>query len=465
MGIVTRSPVGSGRPGATTEPGRMPSPTRGNGSTPYRETATSGPLPPSNEDYGVRIAALEAALITSRAQADEGMASIARSNQLLQDQVLTLQTGLLTAECTIRALKGQLMALSNSVEKMGDAVFHPTLDSDSEGRLRTLEVGLRDIEDAVQRHSRQMALEKEQAQGKGDSVLLVAHVPEGPKALDTVRQAVARTGCDQGSIICVTQLGSSRPQGSAPSALDQSRAAAAATAAAAAAAGMPSGGASAEAGPSNAPVTSPTQRRITCLVKVRAPEVKSHALRNKGHLKGQKDVGGVFLDPYFSKPTELRLYKALKAEEGRMRKQGKRFKWAGPLDLQEQLPNGTWIPTTVTPPLSAGASARGHRGNSKGQGGTGRGPLQDCPPPPATTGSGDSAPTAATAAGPPAAAAAAPPAAAAAAPSTAATAAAPTAAAGPAEGRRDGGGKARGRGRGKSPHSRAGCSQGPSRLH
>jgi uncharacterized Ntn-hydrolase superfamily protein len=115
---------------------------------------------------------------------------------MLQELVVTLQADLQTANTRIQAMQGQILALTTSVEKIGDAVINPTLDSGTERRLEALETGLSDVGDAVQRQSRAVALDKEKAQGKGDSVLLVAHVPEGPKALDMVRQAVMRTGCD-----------------------------------------------------------------------------------------------------------------------------------------------------------------------------------------------------------------------------------------------------------------------------
>ena len=411
----------------------MPSPTRDNGSSPPRKGRTRAPPSPSNEGYEERIAAVESC------------------NKLLQELVVTLQADLQTANTRIQAMQGQILALTTSVEKIGDAVLNPTPDAGTERRLEALETGLRDVGDAVQRQSRAVALDKEQAQGKGDSVLLVAHVPEGPKALDMVKQAVIRTGCDTGSVICVTHLGSSaRPQRAAATALDKARAAAAITAAATAAAGSSSsaGGETSGAGPSHAPVAGPT-RRITCLVRVSAPEVRSHVLKNKRRLSEHPDVGGVFIDPYFSKPADVTLFRALKTKEKALRQQGTRCRWVGPLALQQQL-NGAWVPVSIPPPTGAPARGRGRSSQGRKQG--------DYPPPPAANGSGGTAPRPALPAADGAAAAGAA--------AAGAAAAGAAAAAGPTEGaeRRDGG-----RGRGEKggspgPSHRGNRPQGPSQL-
>ena len=255
-----------------------------------------------------------------------------------------------------------------------------------------------------------------------------------------------RTGCDTGSVICVTHLGSSaRPQRAAATALDKARAAAAVTAAAAAAGSSSSaGGETSGAGPSHAPVAGPT-RRITCLVRVSAPEVRSHVLKNKRHLSVHPDVGGVFIDPYFSKPADVTLFRALKTKEKALRQQGTRCRWVGPLALQQQL-NGAWVPVSIPPPTGAPARGRGRSSQGRKQG--------DYPPPPAANGSGGTAPRPALPAADGAAAAG------------AAAAGAAAAAAGPTEGaeRRDGG-----RGRGEKggspgPSHRGSRPQGPSQL-
>ena len=202
--------------------------------------------------------------------------------------------------------------------------------------------------------------------------------------MDMVRQAVMRTGCDTGSVICVTHLGSSaRPQRAAATALDKTRAAPAVTAAAAAAGSSSSaGGETSGAGPSHAPVAGPTHR-ITCLVRVSAPEVRTHVLKNKTRLQNQHDVGGVFLDPYFSKFNDLNLFRALKTKEKALRQQGTRCRWVGPLALQQQL-NGAWVPVSVPPPTGAPARGRGRSSQGRKQG--------DYPPPPAANGSRGTAP-------------------------------------------------------------------------
>jgi hypothetical protein len=84
------------------------------------------------------------------------------------------------------------------------------------------------------------------------------------------------------------------------------------------------------------------------LVRVKVPEVRAHVLKNKKNLKQQRDVGGVYIDPYFSKPGDLRIYQALKTKEVALRKQNTPCRWVGPLALQQRI-NGAWVPVQVPP--------------------------------------------------------------------------------------------------------------------
>ena len=432
--VVVHSPArgNSSHGDATPLPKRVSPSPRGNepATAPSRKAVPATPLPPYVEGYGDRQAALEQEVCDLRHHTQ----NLEQRNEVLSQQVQDLTDALHT-------MQQRMVQMEGSLDKVGDAALHPTLDEETKLRLGALESGLQDLQEATERQRRAAALAQEHSRDKGDSVLLVAHVPAGPGALDLARHAVMRTGCDSNSIVCVTQMGPARLRGSASSVEDRNRAAAAAAAAASS-----SGGETAGAGPSRATgppsgstgppsgSTGPSTHRITCLVRVKVPEVRAHVLKNKKNLKQQRDVGGVYIDPYFSKPGDLRIYKALKTKEGALRKQNTPCRWVGPLALQQRI-NGAWVPVQVPPPPPAGAPATGSRRSNQGR-------QQDYPPPPAAPGSGGTA----SQPGPSAAAAT-------------------TAATGPAEGERRAGGNGRGeKERGSQGPARGRRSQEPSHL-